>query len=85
MLVSRHRLRATQQPGGLFLRRGEQMSEEDRVLLQAAARVVLFDDAEIAGMTRWFEDHTIARFGRYHQVEPTVVVMTSPMWPWRAK
>jgi DNA ligase-1 len=31
-------------------------------------------DAEIAEMTRWFETHTIARFGRYHQVEPTVVV-----------
>lgn len=31
-------------------------------------------DAEIAEMTTWFEDHTIARFGRYRQVEPTVVV-----------
>jgi DNA ligase 1 len=31
-------------------------------------------DAEIAEMTRWFEDHTVARFGRYRQVEPTVVV-----------
>ena len=31
-------------------------------------------DAEIAEMTGWFEAHTIARFGRYHQVEPTVVV-----------
>jgi DNA ligase-1 len=31
-------------------------------------------DAEIAAMTRWFEEHTIARFGRYRQVEPTVVV-----------
>jgi DNA ligase-1 len=31
-------------------------------------------DAEIAEMTRWFEAHTIARFGRYHQVEPTIVV-----------
>jgi DNA ligase-1 len=31
-------------------------------------------DAEIAEMTRWFEAHTIARYGRYHQVEPTVVV-----------
>jgi DNA ligase-1 len=31
-------------------------------------------DVEIADMTRWFEDHTIARFGRYRQVEPTVVV-----------
>jgi len=31
-------------------------------------------DAEIAEMTRWFEAHTLARFGRYRQVEPTVVV-----------
>jgi DNA ligase-1 len=25
-------------------------------------------------MTRWFEEHTIQRFGRYRQVEPTIVV-----------
>ena len=31
-------------------------------------------DAEIAEMTRWFEAHTMQRFGRYRQVEPTVVV-----------
>ncbi len=31
-------------------------------------------DAEIAEMTRWFEAHTIAQFGRYRQVEPSVVV-----------
>jgi DNA ligase-1 len=31
-------------------------------------------DAEIADMTRWFEAHTIARHGRYREVEPTVVV-----------
>ncbi|MFP5341717.1 MAG: ATP-dependent DNA ligase [Candidatus Limnocylindria bacterium] len=31
-------------------------------------------DAEIAEMTAWFEAHTIARFGRYRQVEPSVVV-----------
>jgi DNA ligase-1 len=31
-------------------------------------------DAEIAEMTAWFEAHTITRFGRYRQVEPTVVV-----------
>lgn len=31
-------------------------------------------DAEIADMTAWFEDHTIARHGRYREVEPTVVV-----------
>ena len=31
-------------------------------------------DVEIAQMTAWFEDHTIARYGRFRQVEPTVVV-----------
>ena len=31
-------------------------------------------DAEIAEMTKWFEAHTIARYGRYRQVEPQVVV-----------
>ena len=31
-------------------------------------------DAEIAEMTRWFEAHTVRRYGRYRQVEPTVVV-----------
>ena len=31
-------------------------------------------DAEIAEMTAWFEAHTVARFGRYRTVEPTVVV-----------
>ncbi|MEX2183091.1 MAG: DNA ligase, partial [Chloroflexota bacterium] len=31
-------------------------------------------DAEIAEMTAWFEEHTMAWHGRYRQVEPTVVV-----------
>jgi DNA ligase-1 len=31
-------------------------------------------DAEIAEMTEWFEAHTIARYGRYRQVEPVIVV-----------
>ncbi|MBI2425936.1 MAG: cyclic beta 1-2 glucan synthetase [Candidatus Hydrogenedentes bacterium] len=32
-------------PGGVYLRRGEHIPEVDRVLLQAAARIVLADDA----------------------------------------
>jgi len=32
-------------PGGIFVRRGEQMSEEDRALLQTVARVVLMGNA----------------------------------------
>ncbi len=31
-------------PGGIFIRRGEQVSEEDQTLLQTVARVVLLDD-----------------------------------------
>ena len=34
------------QPGGVFLRRAEELSEEDRVLFQTVARVVLTDSAE---------------------------------------
>jgi cellobiose phosphorylase len=33
-------------PGGIFLRRSEQLSEENRVLLQTVARVILADSAE---------------------------------------
>ena len=31
-------------------------------------------DAEIATMTRWFEEHTVSQHGRYRVVEPVVVV-----------
>jgi len=31
-------------------------------------------DKEIATMTKWFEAHTIQKLGRFHVVEPTVVV-----------
>lgn len=32
-------------PGGVFVRRGDQMSEEDKVLMQAAARLIVSDTA----------------------------------------
>jgi DNA ligase 1 len=48
-------------------------TEEDRLVTIGKAYSGL-TDAEIAEMTAWFEAHTIARFGRYRQVEPTVVV-----------
>jgi cellobiose phosphorylase len=35
-----------EKPGGIFLRRSEQLSEEDRVLLHTVARVILTDSAE---------------------------------------
>jgi cellobiose phosphorylase len=36
----------TDRPGGVFVRRAEELSEEDRVLFQTVARVVLTDSAE---------------------------------------
>jgi DNA ligase-1 len=48
-------------------------TEHDRLVTIGKAYSGL-TDAEIAEMTRWFEDHTIARYGRYRQVEPSVVV-----------
>jgi DNA ligase-1 len=48
-------------------------TERDRLVTIGKAYSGL-TDAEIAEMTRWFEAHTIARFGRYRQVEPTIVV-----------
>jgi DNA ligase-1 len=48
-------------------------TEHDRLVTIGKAYSGL-TDAEIAEMTRWFEAHTIAQFGRYRQVEPTVVV-----------
>ena len=48
-------------------------TEHDRLVTIGKAYSGL-TDAEIAEMTAWFETHTIARFGRYRQVEPTVVV-----------
>jgi DNA ligase-1 len=48
-------------------------TERDRLVTIGKAYSGL-TDAEIAEMTQWFEAHTISRFGRYRQVEPTVVV-----------
>ena len=47
--------------------------ENDRLVTIGKAYSGL-TDAEIAEMTAWFEAHTIQRFGRYRQVEPSVVV-----------
>jgi DNA ligase-1 len=47
--------------------------EHDRLVTIGKAYSGL-TDAEIAEMTQWFEAHTVQRFGRYRQVEPSVVV-----------
>ena len=63
-------------PGGIFVRRGEQMSEEDRVLLQTVARVVLHDDAgsltdQVHRRDRWDVSIPLIRPGR-RRIEATI-------------
>ena len=48
-------------------------TEHDRLVTIGKAYSGL-TDAEIAEMTRWFEEHTLERHGRYRLVEPTIVV-----------
>ena len=48
-------------------------TERERLVTMGKAYSGL-TDAEIAEMTAWFEAHTIARFGRYRQVEPLIVI-----------
>jgi DNA ligase-1 len=48
--------------------------EENERLVTIGKAYSGLTDAEIATMTRWFEDHTISHHGRYRLVEPTVVV-----------
>ncbi|HQR07415.1 MAG TPA: glucoamylase family protein [Gemmatales bacterium] len=45
MVVASQEAALLDKPGGIFVRRGEQMSEEDRALLQTVARVILVDNA----------------------------------------
>lgn len=63
-------------PGGIFIRRGEQMSEEDRILLQTVARIVLLDDAGT------LQEQT-ERFGRTEvsipYLIPSRVLKTQPL------
>src|SRR4029079_5020513 len=47
--------------------------ENDRLVTIGKAYSGL-TDAEIAEMTRWFEAHTIARYGRYRQGGATILV-----------
>lgn len=45
VISSQAEIKSLDKPGGIFLRRSDQISEEDRVLMQAAARVIISDSA----------------------------------------
>jgi cyclic beta-1,2-glucan synthetase len=45
MIASRGDANLLDKPGGIFVRRSEQMSEEDKVLMQTVARVIISDTA----------------------------------------
>jgi DNA ligase-1 len=48
--------------------------ESDDRLVTIGKAYTGLTDAEIAEMTRWFEAHTVRRYGRFRQVDPVVVV-----------
>ena len=45
MIAAATDIRQVDKPGGIFVRRAEQMSDEDRILLQTVARAVITEDA----------------------------------------
>jgi len=45
LIASGHEATQIDRPGGIFVRRGDQMPEDDRILFQAMARVVMSDQA----------------------------------------
>jgi cellobiose phosphorylase len=66
-------------PGGIFVRRGEQMSDEDRTLLQTVARVVLLDHAGTLAEQverRGGADVTIPRLEPIRRIDPSVPAVT---------
>ena len=63
------------QPGGIFPRRSEQLSEEDRVLLQTVARAIITDSAETLAeqVERWAPvTRKMARFAPVRPLLPVV-------------
>lgn len=56
-----------------FAVRDDRPGAEDRLVTIGKAYSGL-TDAELADMTRWFEEHTLRRIGRFHVVEPTIVL-----------
>jgi cellobiose phosphorylase len=76
--------RVAERPGGIFVRRPEQMSDEDRILMQTVARVVLTDRGGVLA-------DQIDRRGRREITMPTLVptrsrrveVAAAPALPFR--
>jgi len=50
------------------------LDEEDGGLVTIGKAYSGLTDAEIGDLTRWFDEHTISRHGRYRVVEPAIVV-----------
>lgn len=66
-------------PGGVFVRRAEELSEEDRVLFQTVARVVLTDTAETLAEQVQRRVPTERLPGRFTPVQQTVAEKIRPL------
>ena len=65
-------------PGGIFVRRAEDLSEEDRVLFQTVARIIFTDTAEI------LVEHTERRVSAERMsdhFEPLMLPVAEPVYP----
>ena len=56
-----------------FAVRDDRPGADDKLVVIGKAYSGL-TDKEIAEMTEWFQAHTLQRHGRFHVVEPTIVV-----------
>ncbi|MGF1632620.1 MAG: GH36-type glycosyl hydrolase domain-containing protein [Phycisphaerae bacterium] len=65
------------QPGGIFIRRIEQMSEEDKVLLQTVARVIITDQAGTLGEQVERRGRTELAPPKFNAVRPRREVVTA--------
>ncbi|MHC1790609.1 GH36-type glycosyl hydrolase domain-containing protein [Solidesulfovibrio sp.] len=69
-------------PGGIFVRRAEELSEEDRVLFQTVARVIVTDSAET--LAEQVERRApLRRLPKRLDVPPRLAV--EPVWPLAAR
>ncbi|MDP1707947.1 MAG: glucoamylase family protein [Gammaproteobacteria bacterium] len=69
-------------PGGIFVRRAEELSEDERVLLQTAARIVFSDTAETLIEQ---VDRRVSAERASDRLEPTQPIVDEPVYPLAAR
>jgi cellobiose phosphorylase len=77
VIASRGDANLLDKPGGIFVRRSEQMSEEDKVLMQTVARVIISDTAGTLAEQidrRPRAEPSVPRFSAVRRIQPPVEI-----------